>query len=53
MFVDGCDRLEILREVLAAFLCRRGKREHAALRRVATLVARETSPAEVFAAVTR
>jgi signal transduction histidine kinase len=28
-------------------------REHAALRRVATLVARETSPAEVFAAVTR
>ena len=28
-------------------------REHAALRRVATLVARETSPAVVFAAVTR
>jgi signal transduction histidine kinase len=28
-------------------------REHAALRRVATLVARETSPAELFAAVTR
>jgi GAF domain-containing protein len=28
-------------------------REHAALRRVATLVARETSPAEVFTAVTR
>jgi GAF domain-containing protein len=28
-------------------------REHAALRRVATLVAREPSPAEVFAAVTR
>jgi signal transduction histidine kinase len=28
-------------------------REHAALRRVATLVARDTSPAEVFAAVTR
>jgi signal transduction histidine kinase len=28
-------------------------REHAALRRVATMVARETSPAEVFAAVTR
>ena len=28
-------------------------REHAALRRVATLVARDTSPAEVFTAVTR
>jgi signal transduction histidine kinase len=28
-------------------------REHAALRRVATLVARDTSPAEIFAAVTR
>ncbi len=28
-------------------------REHAALRRVATLVAQDTSPAEVFAAVTR
>ena len=28
-------------------------REHAALRRVATLVAREPSPSEVFAAVTR
>jgi len=28
-------------------------RDHAALRRVATLVARETSPAVVFAAVTR
>ena len=28
-------------------------REHAALRRVATLVARETSPADLFAAVTR
>jgi hypothetical protein len=28
-------------------------REHAALRRVATLVARETSPAEVFTTVTR